>query len=366
MIGCVSDRLLRSRRLSLYRIAFCRIATAPRIIRESRKLVTVIARRMLLFCPMSVPVAVVAGEAIARYGFGSGHPFGADRHDCFLRELAAQGLVDEVQLHAPRAATLEELLSFHTPAYVEFVRQKSVTGEGYLDGGDTPAFRGVFDAASAVVGATLVSVDALMAGTSRRAFVPIAGLHHATRDRAAGFCVFNDIGVAVEQLRARHGIRRIAYVDIDAHHGDGVFYAFDEDPDLVLADTHEDGRHLYPGTGAAEETGRGVAVGTKLNLPLAPGSGDTEFMAAWSRIEAFLIANPTEFILFQCGADSLGGDPIAHLQFSEAAHAHAATRLCAIAQRQGHGRVLGLGGGGYNRCNLARAWSAVVRAFLES
>ena len=319
---------------------------------------------MLVFAEMSAPVSVVAGEAIARYGFGNGHPFGTDRHECFVRELIAQGLAGEVLRPAPRSATREELMSFHTPAYVEFVQQKSLTGEGFLDGGDTPAFRGVYDAASSVVGATLVAVEALMSGASRRAFVPIAGLHHAARAGAAGFCVFNDIGIAIERLRSQYGIRRIAYVDIDAHHGDGVFYGFEDDPELGFADTHEDGRYLYPGTGAAHETGRGTAAGSKLNLPLPPGAGDTEFLAAWERIEAHLAALPTEFILFQCGADSLAGDPIAHLQFSEAAHAHAAARLCAIADAQGHGRVLGLGGGGYNRRNLAKAWSAVVGAFL--
>ena len=313
---------------------------------------------------MTVPVAVVAGEAIARYGFGTGHPFGPDRHDCFVRELAAQGLADAVMHLEPRDATRAELTSFHTPAFLEFVRQKSLSGEGYLDGGDTPAFCGVFEVASSVVGATLVAVEALMSGSCRRAFVPIAGLHHAARGRAAGFCVFNDIGVAIERLRAHYGVRRIAYVDIDAHHGDGVFYAFDEDPDLVFADIHEDGRELYPGTGAIEETGRGAAAGTKLNLPLPGGAGDAEFDVAWARVEAHLVRFPSEFILFQCGADSLAGDPITHLRFTEAAHARAARQLCEIADRQGHGRVLGLGGGGYNRSNLARAWTGVVRSFL--
>ena len=322
--------------------------------------------RVLIFDLMSAPVAVVAGELIARYGFGNGHPFGSDRHDCFVRELVAQGLAAEVLRPEPRSATWDELTSFHTKNYVEFVQQKSLLGEGFLDGGDTPAFKGVFEAASAVVGATLVAVESLMSGASRRAFVPIAGLHHAARDRAAGFCVFDDCGIAVERLRSQYGIRRIAYVDIDAHHGDGMYYAFEEDADLIFADTHEDGRYLYPGTGAREETGLGAAAGTKLNLPLPPGAGDGEFLAAWEQVEAHLNAFPSEFILFQCGADSLAGDPITHLQFSEAAHAHAATRLCAIADAHGHGRVLGMGGGGYNRRNLARAWTGVVRSFMQS
>ncbi len=263
-------------------------------------------------------------------------------------------------------ASAAELASFHTPAYIEFVQHKSANGEGFMDGGDTPAFRGVFEAAGSVVGATLVAVEALMSGASRRAFVPIGGLHHAGRGRAAGFCVFNDCGVAVEQLRARYGVRRIAYVDIDAHHGDGMFYAFEEDGELIFADIHEDGRELYPGTGAREESGRGAAAGTKLNLPMPPGAGDAQFMRAWSEVEDWLTRFPSEFILFQCGADSLAGDPITHLRFSEAAHAHAARRLCGIADAQGHGRVLGMGGGGYNRRNLARAWTAVVQAFLDA
>jgi acetoin utilization protein AcuC len=319
---------------------------------------------VLVFDSMPMPVAVIAGEAIARYGFGTGHPFGPDRHDCFLRELAAQGLADVVQHHAPRTATHAELLSFHTPDYVEFVQAKSLSGEGFLDGGDTPAFKGVFEAAGSVVGATLVAVDALMSGAATRAFVPIAGLHHAARAGAAGFCVFSDCGVAVERLRSVYGIRRVAYVDIDAHHGDGMFYAFEDDADVVIADIHEDGRHLYPGTGARAETGRGGAEGTKLNVPLPPGAGDEAFHAAWAEVEEFLGRFPSEFILFQCGADSVAGDPITHLQFTADAHAYAARRLCAIATAQGHGRVLGMGGGGYNRQNLARAWTGVVRSFL--
>ena len=196
--------------------------------------------------------------------------------------------------------------------------------------------------------------------------MPIAGLHHAGRDRAAGFCVFNDCGVAIEILRARHGLRRIAYVDIDAHHGDGVFYAYVADDSMYVADIHEDGRTLYPGTGAREETGRGAAAGTKLNIPLPPGADDRAFADAWREVEAFLDRLPSELILFQCGADSLAGDPLTHLAFTEAAHAHAARQLCAIADAQGHGRVLGMGGGGYDRRNLARAWCAVVNAFVTA
>jgi len=307
-------------------------------------------------------LCVYIGEALARYGFGEGHPFGPDRMDAFWRRAVAQGLDARVRLCEPVMATVDDLLRFHTADYVERVRRQSLTGVGYLDQGDTPAFTGVFEAACTVVGTVLDAVQRIVAGDTARAFVPIAGLHHARRDGAAGFCVFNDCGVAIETLRAVHGIRRVAYVDIDAHHGDGVFYAFEDDPDLIFADLHEDGRFLYPGTGAAAETGRGPAAGTKLNLPLPPDAGDDAFLAAWERAEAHIEAGKPEFILFQCGADSLVGDPITHLRYTEAAHRHAAERLRALADRHCDGRLLALGGGGYNRDNLARAWTAVVAA----
>ncbi len=211
-----------------------------------------------------------------------------------------------------------------------------------------------------VVGSVLDALARIMDGTCRRAFVPIAGLHHATRDSAAGFCVFNDCGVAIETLRQIYGLQRVAYVDIDAHHGDGVFYSFEADPDLAFADLHEDGRYLYPGTGGAEETGSGAGHGMKLNLPMDMQAGDEAFFAAWDRAEAFVDAHAPEFILLQCGADSIAGDPITHLQYTPAAHAHAARRLCALADRHCQGRLLALGGGGYNRDNLARAWTAVL------
>ncbi len=311
-------------------------------------------------------VCVVAGAEVARYGFPGGHPFGPDRHDVFLAELDVERLTDAVSFVAARPASLDELASFHTLSYLKFVNSKSTTGDGYLDGGDTPAFVGVYEASAAVVGGTLVALEAIATGASKRAFVPIGGLHHATRDRAAGFCVFNDCGVAIECLRRKFGIERVAYVDIDAHHGDGVFYSFEDDPGLVFADIHEDGRYLYPGTGLPEEVGTGAAKGTKLNIPLLPGAGDADFLSAWERVEDHIQQLRPEFILFQCGADSLAGDPLAHLSYTEEAHAHAARRLCQLADDLCEGRLLAMGGGGYNRRNLARAWTRVVGALAHT
>ncbi len=315
---------------------------------------------------MSDAVLVSRGEAIAAYGFGDPHPFGTDRHDAFHAELDRAGPGSAVRYGEPRQADVDELALFHTADYIDKVSQLSAAGEGWLDYGDTPAVPGIYEAAAAVAGAVLNAVDALMSGDHARAFVPIAGLHHATRDSAAGFCVFNDCGIAIEYLRRRYGVRRVAYVDIDAHHGDGVFYAFEDDPDLLFADVHEDGRFLYPGTGSADETGAGAARGTKLNVPIPPGADDTEFAHVWKRVEAYLEAAAPEFIIMQCGADSLEGDPITHLCLSEEAHASAAASLCRIADRYCSGRILGTGGGGYNRRNLARAWTRVVQSFIDT
>ena len=280
-------------------------------------------------------------------------------------EFTARGLDKRVRLMETRAATRAELETFHTREYLDLVENRSRTGEGFLDGGDTPAWRGVYEAAADVVGATLLAAEEIMARRARRAFVPIAGLHHAARTGAAGFCVFNDCGVAVEMLRRNHGLKRIAYVDIDAHHGDGVFYGFESDPDLIFADIHEDGRYLYPGTGREDETGRGAAAGTKLNIPVPPGADDSVFDSQWPRVLAHLRKYEPEFILLQAGADSIEGDPITHMRYSAEAHMRAARDLAALAESFGHGRVLGTGGGGYNRINLARAWTGVVQGLLS-
>jgi acetoin utilization protein AcuC len=325
-----------------------------------------VRRRFLLTADSQARVLVIKDQHTANYGFGEGHPFGPDRHDVFHKELASAGVADQVEFAEARLATPAELTAYHTDRYVDYVRDACASGQAMLDSNDTPAFEGLYESAAWVAGGTLNLVAAVMEGRTKRAFIPIGGLHHAGRDHTAGFCVFNDCGIAAEILRAQYGLQRIAYVDIDAHHGDGMYYAFEEDPGIYIADIHEDGRALYPGTGHASERGKGAAEGTKLNIPLRPRSGDERFLEVWEQVEAFLEDARPEFILFQCGADSIAGDPITHLELTPAAHAHAARRLCAIADRHAEGRIIGMGGGGYNRDNLARGWTAVVREFVAA
>lgn len=314
--------------------------------------------------PSTAAVCVYLGDALAAYNFGAAHPFGPQRHHAFVARLEQQQLRSQVRVCDPVQATALELAYFHTMPYVTEIQTRSESGDGYLDQGDTPAFPGMFEAAAAVVGSTLDALRRVCAGGEcRRAFVPIAGLHHARRDGAAGFCIFNDCGVAIEAALRDYGLERVAYVDIDAHHGDGVYYGFEDDARVVIADVHEDGHFLYPGTGAAAETGKGGALGTKRNVPMAPDAGDADFLAVWNGIEAFLRAHRPQLILLQCGADSLAGDPLTHLQYSANVHRHVTRRLCALAGDDG--RIVAMGGGGYHLDNIAQAWCAVVEALLE-
>jgi acetoin utilization protein AcuC len=314
---------------------------------------------------MSNEVELYVGEALGRYGFPHGHPFGPDRQDAFWKEAQRQGLPQRVELRAPRVASREEIERFHQAEHVERVRVLSVEGYGSIDYGDTPAYPGVYDASANVVGAALDGLARVMSAETLRTFQPIGGLHHARRAGAAGFCVFNDCGVVIDSLRSEYGVQRVAYVDIDVHHGDGLYYPYEDDPDFIYADIHEDGRFLYPGTGHDNEQGKGAGAGMKLNIPLQPGAGDAEFYAAWERVVAHLRAHKPDFIVFQCGADSLKGDPLAHLQYTAAAHAHAARSLCGLANEMCDGRIMGFGGGGYNRGNLAAAWCAVLDEFVK-
>lgn len=314
--------------------------------------------------------AVFYGEGLARYGFGGSHPLGTDRLAAFWNKLQSENVADVV-VEEPVLGSEQDALSFHDKEYVDLVRVSSKHGGVLLDRGDTPAFRGVFEASLYVVGSTLAALDCVITGKDRsgrkveHAFNPIGGLHHARRDTAGGFCVFNDIGVAILAARKKYGLKRIAYVDIDAHHGDGVFYEFEDDPLLFFADIHEDGRYLYPWTGSDAETGKGAAAGTKLNIPLEPESGDDDFIAAFGRVEQFIDSAKPELIVLQCGADGLNGDPITHLRYTAKAHRFAADALHRLAHKHCQGRIIALGGGGYNRTNIGSAWTEVVRSLAS-
>jgi len=304
------------------------------------------------------------GDELANYHFGEEHPFGPKRYWAFKEEFEQRELENKVLLSTPQQASEKQLALFHTQDYINKVKTLSEKGEGYLDLGDTPAIKGIYESACTVVGTTLKAIDLIMQDNCHFAFTPIAGLHHATRNSAAGFCVFNDCGIAIEYLREQYNIQRIAYVDIDAHHGDGVFYSFEEDPDLCIVDFHQDGTSLYPGTGFINETGKGKAVGTKLNIPLPPNSTDKMAKALWKNAEDFIDKFKPEFIILQCGADSLAGDPITQLNLTSNFHAYVTSRLSLLANKHCVGRLLALGGGGYNLNNIKAAWNDVIEELV--
>ena len=315
--------------------------------------------------------AILFGDQLSKYGFGRLHPWNNERIYDFWSKFQQMDLDKSPSslIQEPELALEEPILSFHDKDYVNLVKMAGKTGNGYLDKGDTPAFRGIFDASSYVVGSTLKALDMVVRKKNgiEHAFNPIGGLHHSRRTTAAGFCVFNDIGIAILEARKKYGIKKIAYIDIDAHHGDGVYYEFENDPHLFIADIHEDGNFLYPGTGSEWETGKGNAVGTKLNISLYPNSTDQDFIASFKRVEDFVDnkAKP-ELIILQCGADSLKQDPLTHLNLTHNSHEYAARKLHSLAHKHSNGRIVALGGGGYNKINIGDAWTAVVKAFIEN
>lgn len=306
------------------------------------------------------------GPESSLYSFPAGHPMNSFRTELFadsirrMLEKGKSGGTEIVTLVSPVAANEKDLLLFHTKEYVDFVRESSKVGTGTLDYGDTPSFKGVFEASLYPVGNTLNGLRLILKGEFSHFFNPIGGLHHARRDRAGGFCVFNDAAIAVCALLEREHVKHLAYVDIDAHHGDGVFYAFESDPRVIIGDIHEDGRFLYPGTGYASETGTKGAEGTKMNIPMQPWAVDAEFVKAFDRVEEFVRGFKPEFILFQCGADCLGGDPITNLGYTPKVHEYAAKRLHNLAHELCQGRILAMGGGGYDPSNVSDAWTAVA------
>jgi acetoin utilization protein AcuC len=274
--------------------------------------------------------------------------------------IRSKGILQQgsVELIKPRPATREEILLFHNDEYVRFVERLSKKGSGLLDAGDTPAFKGCYEASSLVVGASIVAADEVMSGRLEHVFNPSGGLHHAHPERASGFCIFNDPAVVVAHLKSRYKVKRIVYLDIDAHHGDGVMYGYYNDPTVLDIDFHESGTYLFPGTGFPDEIGSGQARGLKLNIPLPPSTGDEAYVEAFQQVvpDALRKFRP-EIILVQCGADGHLDDRLAHLRLTTRVYAEVVGRMHDFAHELCNGRLLLFGGGGYTLANVPRVWT---------
>lgn len=305
---------------------------------------------------------VARGSELLFYSFGEHHPFNSERAEVFFENTVDNPGIIYIK---PIQANRDEIGLFHTPDYIEFVFNASSKGIGYLDFGDTPAFKGAYEASAFVVGTTLYLLKQLINTEENYAFNPIGGLHHSMRDRAGGFCIFNDIGVAIEYLFQK-GYTKILYIDIDAHHGDGVYYSFEMDNRLFIWDIHEDGRYLYPGTGKNNEIGKGPGEGTKVNINLPPGSGDKELLGYLSSLEGIFNRSKPEFVICQVGVDGLEGDPITHLKYTLKGYLEVIHKVKEWSLHYGKRKVLFLGGGGYNLNNISQGWSALIKTTIGS
>ncbi len=256
-----------------------------------------------------------------------------------------------------------------TPAGVEWLAddQRRLSGPTF-------ARKHIEPAATWVAGAAIDATRRIVAGEFKKAFVPIAGFHHAHREEARLYCLYNDPALALATaLQTLDGT--LAYVDIDIHHGDGVYEGFAAEPRVVIADLHEDPSTLFPYTpeargqgefwGRRSASGRGAAVGTKLNIPLAPNTTDDAYLALWVEAEAHIRAARPQFIVFESGVDGLHNDPTSNQLITERAIREVTRSVRAVADELAEGRLLVLGGGGYDPAGVGSAWCAVVEALLS-
>ncbi len=309
---------------------------------------------------MTGKTALLYSEMFQEYNFGSGHPLRPVRVKLTYDLLRAKGVLDNrtVSVVEPQPATEDEILLFHEKEYVSLVRKYSEKGSGLLDMGDTPAFKGCYEATSLVVGASLKACDLVMKEGFSHAFNPSGGLHHAHPERASGFCIFNDPAVSIKYLKSKFGVKKLVYLDIDAHHGDGVMYGFYEDPEVLDIDFHESGKFLFPGTGFPDETGARRGAGFKLNVPLPPGTGDDSYLIAFRELVPGIVEDfKPEIILVQCGADGHFDDRLAHLRLSTVAYQEAIMEMHRLAHELCQGRLVLFGGGGYTLANVPRVWA---------
>ena len=291
------------------------------------------------------------------------------RRELGIELLRAFGLLDhpDVRCIVPRLATDAELMGVHDPAYIEVVKRYSenpaLAGEpeakiwGFADG-DTIARPGMHEAAAAAAGSALTGALEIWEGRALQAFCPApAGLHHAMANRASGMCIYNDAAVAISALLER-GAERIAYIDVDAHHGNGVQWIFYEDPRVLTCSVHESGRYLYPGTGGLAERGVGAGEGTSLNVPLPPYAGDASYLRAFEEVIAPAVRRfKPDVVVSMTGVDPHHTDPMAHLQVTTAAFRRLNTAMHDLAFDAAQGRWLVVTGGGYNIDLLARLWA---------
>ena len=309
---------------------------------------------------MARKTAFIYSDSLSKHTLSETHPMKPVRLRYTYELLEAYGAFDapNVSLVSPRAASNDELLWYHSPEYIAAVRQLN-DGDSSVDQmrfnfgpGDNPAYQGIYDASALSTGATLTAVELLLSDEVDAAFSISGGLHHAMPSYAYGFCVFNDPVIGIKRLLAEG--MRVAYVDIDCHHGDGVQHAFYDTDGVMTISLHESGAFLFPGTGHTQEIGAGRGRGYSVNVPLYPYTTDEVYLWAVREVAMPLLQRfRPDVLVTQLGIDSHFRDPITHLALSVQGHAAVVEELGSL----GVGKWLALGGGGYDLQAVARAWA---------
>ncbi|MFD3445285.1 acetoin utilization protein AcuC [Microbacteriaceae bacterium 4G12] len=301
------------------------------------------------------------------YCFSPEHPFNQLRVKLTFDLLQKGGFIRESQICAPRVATDEEIALIHDQEYIDAVKRAS---EGKLDEHsalqygigteDTPMFAGMHEASALLVGGTLTAVDYVLEGKAAHALNLGGGLHHGFKGKASGFCIYNDSSIAIKYIQQKYGLR-VLYVDTDAHHGDGVQWAFYDDPNVCTVSIHETGRYLFPGTGAVNERGQGAGYGYSFNVPLDAFTEDESFLYTYRTLlrEVAAYFKP-DVILTQNGADAHYYDPLTHLSSTIRTYREIPKIAHEIAHEFCDGRWIAVGGGGYDIWRVVpRAWSLI-------
>src|SRR4051794_28549581 len=344
------------------------MASAPRCSRRSKPHVTVRGRlRRGKPEPVSTSLGVPWSDDLVGYDFGPSHPLAPVRVELTIELARSYGVLsrDNVDLMSVTAADDDLLELVHTPDYIEAVRRSSVSVQPDLNHGlgtmDDPVFEGMHDAASLVAGATVAAARAVHEGRHQHAANIAGGLHHAMASAASGFCIYNDPAIAIAWL-LKQGVERIAYVDIDVHHGDGVQAAFWDDPRVLTISLHESGRTLFPGTGFAYEIGGEGARGSAVNIALPAGTGDAGWLRAFHAVVPPVVRRfAPEILVSQHGCDSHALDPLANLLVSLDGQRTAHAALHALAHEVCDDRWLFTGGGGYELVRVVpRTWTHLL------
>lgn len=318
---------------------------------------------------MTTRAAVVWDEALLGYNLGDGHPLDPVRLDLTMRLAGSLGVLDGVVPLPPVVRTDEQLLAVHSAAYLEAVKAAPTAtapvGHG-LGTPDNPIFERMHEASALVAGGSALAAEQLVSGHAQRAVNIAGGLHHAMHDYASGFCVYNDCVVAIRHL-LESGASRVAYVDIDVHHGDGVQRAFVDDPRVLTISLHQHPTSLFPGTGHPSEIGGPGAQGYAVNVALPPGTGDAGWLRAFHAVVPGLLHSfAPEVLVTQHGADTHAEDPLAGLALSVDGQRAAHQALRELAERSPTGRWLALGGGGYSLFRVVpRTWTHLLATVLD-